>query len=111
LILETENDAGPAVGVSITDTRYDDVTLTIGFSGSGPPVVLLDRYEAGGVDCAWPSNFVTPITVTRRGSSIATSDGEGRSATCNGAPSTAVSLSFRAGPTTTTVTSLGVIRD
>jgi hypothetical protein len=112
LILETENDAGPAVVVSITDTRYEDVTLTVGVrSEDGPPTVLFDRYEVGGADCAWPSGAVTPFTVARRGSAITASDGEGRSSTCNGAPTTAVTLGLRAGPTTSTITSLGVRRD
>ncbi len=111
LILEAENDAGPAVGVSITDTRYGDVTLTIGYSGSGAPVVLFDRYEVGGDDCAWPSDPATPLSVVRRGSTITTSDGEGRSVRCKGAPTAAVGLALRAGGSTTTITSLGVKRD
>jgi hypothetical protein len=114
LILEPESAVGPAVGVSITDARYDDVTLSIGFrdfSGDGPPVVLFDRYEVGGDDCAWPNDPATPLTVIRSGSSVTTSDGEGRSATCRDAPATSVTLGLRAGPALTTITSLEVKRN
>jgi hypothetical protein len=111
LILEPENEDGPDVVVTLTDTRYDDVTLSIGFSGNGPPLVRFDSYEVGGDDCGWPSDPVTPLTVTRQRDTIETSDGSGRSTICRNAPTRTVTLGFRAGGTSTTITSLEVKRN
>jgi hypothetical protein len=111
LLLDPSGDGLPAVSVYVTEARYDDVTVTLGFFGDGPPLVLLDAFEIGSDGCPWPENPQTPLVVTRRGASVSLSDAAGNDARCETAPSGSVALGFRAGRTRTTITSLGVKRD
>jgi hypothetical protein len=109
LILERERDGYPPVTVSVTDTRYDDVTITIGFAGDGPPLLMLGAQVIGGPECQYPEGPITPLVVTRVSATVSIADGAGRSTTCN-VPAGPVSVAFRAGATSTTLTSLGMQR-
>jgi hypothetical protein len=111
LILEAGTDDAPSVRVFVTDARYDDVTVTLGFFGDGIPLVLLGTSEIGGDDCPWPDNPVSPLVITRRAESVTMTDAAGATSRCETAPSGPIALGFRAGTSTTTITSLGVKRD
>jgi leader peptidase (prepilin peptidase)/N-methyltransferase len=107
LILEFPDQPNePVVTVHVTDTSYDDVAVSVEFSGQGPPVLLLDSYEIGGHDCEWPDEPVSPLLVVRRGREVTTSDDRGRTVTCANAPSGRVTVAARVGETSTTLTSL-----
>jgi hypothetical protein len=111
LILEIPNEPDePVVTVHVTDSSYDDVAVTLEFSGQGPPVLLLGKYEIGGRDCAWPDDPVSPLLAVRHGRVVTTSDDRGRSVTCANAPTGRVTVAIRAGETSTTLTSLVVQR-
>ena len=111
LLLAPSMDGVPAVSVYVTDALYDDVTVTLGFRGNGPPLVLLGSFEVGSESCPWPENPQTPLVVTRRGPTVTLTDWTGNDARCETAPNGSVSLGFRAGLRNTTITSLGVKRD
>jgi hypothetical protein len=111
LILEFPDQPNePVVTVHVTDTSYDDVLVSIGFSGQGPPVLVLGSYEVGGRDCDWPDSPVSPLLVVRRGREVTTSDDRGRTVTCSNAPTGRVTVAARVGETSTTLTSLVVQR-
>jgi hypothetical protein len=111
LILEIPNEPDePVVTVHVTDTSYDDVAVTLEFSGQGPPILLLGTYEMGGRDCAWPDDPVSPLQAVRRGREVTTSDDTGRAVTCSNGPTGRVKVAARAGATSTTLTSLVVRR-
>jgi hypothetical protein len=111
LILETSLDGYPLVSVFVTDARYDDVTISVGFTTSGPPLLLLDAFAVGSEACAWPTGTVSPLSVVRRGGEVTATDGNGKVTQCNGAPAGAVALGFRAGANSATLTSLNVTRN
>jgi hypothetical protein len=107
LILEFPDQPNePVVTVHVTDTSYDDVAVSVEFSGQGPPVLLLGSYEIGGHDCEWPDEPVSPLLVVRRGREVTTSYDRGRTVTCANAPSGRVTVAARVGETSTTLTSL-----
>ena len=107
LILEIPNEPDePVVTVHVTDTSYEDVAVSLEFSGQGPPVLLLGAYEIGGRDCAWPEHPVSPLLAVRHGRVVTTSDARGRTVTCTNAPTGRVAVAARAGETSTTLTSL-----
>ncbi|HVR18851.1 MAG TPA: hypothetical protein VMS65_04130 [Polyangiaceae bacterium] len=110
LLLDPERDGHPPVTVLITDARYDDVTITFGYSGETPPLLVLGPHAVGDADCAWPGMAVSPIVVERSGSEIVLSDAEGMTATCGSVPSGPLSVGFRAGRTRTTLASLNIVR-
>jgi len=95
--------AGPVV-VSVTDTDYADVTVSIQLLDVGkvvsvPPVVLLGDVELGGDACPWPDGDARDedalvATVTRAGAS-AELRFHGARQPCP-APNGRVSLAFRA---------------
>jgi hypothetical protein len=111
LILEPATDTAPSVRVFVTDARYDDVTVTLGFSGDGIPLLLLDSAEIGSESCPWPENAVSPLVITRRAESVTMTDADGATSRCETAPRGSIALGFRAGTSATTITSLGVKRD
>jgi hypothetical protein len=110
----TSADDPPPVGVMVTDTRYDDVDITVGFSsgflGDGPPLLLLGAREIGTGDCAWPAGAVSPLSITRIGSELTVVDGRGVTTSCKEVGAGPKSIGFRAGPTSTTISSLTVRR-
>jgi hypothetical protein len=105
----TSSDEQPPVTVSITDARYDDFTLTLGFS-TAAPLVLLGSHELGGDACPFPAGAVTPLVVTRVGNSVTVDDARGARTTCKTIPRGPVALAFRAGATSATLTELGIVR-
>jgi hypothetical protein len=111
LILEPSADGSPSVRVFVTDARYDDVTVTLGFFGAGVPLLLLGSTEIGNNECPWPENPESPLVVTRRGQRVTMTDATGAVSRCENAAGGAISLGIRAGSTTTTITALGVKRD
>jgi hypothetical protein len=111
LLLDASTDGAPVVSVYVTDARYEDVTLTVGFDGNGPPLVLLGSDEIGGESCPWPGLPQTPLVVTRRDATVTLTDGAGNDARCATAPNGSVSIGFRAGRRNTTITSIDLKRD
>ena len=110
LLLDPEQGVYPPVTVVITDARYDDVTLTLGYSGDTPPHVVLGAHALGGTDCAWPGTAVSPLVVERSGGEVELRDAEGATTRCANVPSGPLSVGFRAGSTRTTLTSLNIVR-
>jgi hypothetical protein len=110
LILEKREPGVSAVSVYVTDTRYDDVAVTVEFSTAGPPVVLFGAYEVGGRDCAWPTDPASPLVAVRRGTEVTATDDAGATARCTGVPSGMLTIGARAGETSSTITapSIGI---
>jgi hypothetical protein len=111
LILETSRDGYPPVGVFVTDARYEDVTISMSFTTSGPPVLLLDTFALGSEPCPWPADATSPLVVVRRGGKVTATDGAGNESRCSNAPEGSVALGFRAGANSATLTSLSVVRN
>jgi hypothetical protein len=111
LILETSKDGMPSISVFVTDARYDDVTISMSFTTTGPPLLLLDAFAVGSDACPWPSGAASPLVVVRRSGEVTATDGAGNEARCSTAPTGAVALGFRAGANSATLTSLSVVRN
>ena len=111
LILETTENGYPSVGVFITDARYEDLTISVSFTTTGPPLLLLDAFAVGSEACPWPNDTVSPLVVVRRGNEVTATDGAGNESRCASAPNGAVALGFRAGANSATLTSLSVVRN
>jgi hypothetical protein len=111
LILEQASNGYAPVTVTIADARYDDVTLTLDFTGDGPPLVVFGEYVLGSVDCPFPDAPETPLVITRTGTHVSIVDGAGDATTCSLIPSGALPVAFRAGRTSATLTSLTIRRN
>ncbi|HEX6274651.1 MAG TPA: hypothetical protein VFZ53_16530 [Polyangiaceae bacterium] len=111
LILERGRSGNPPITVSVTDASYDDVKLTVGFDGDGPPLVVFGPHELGSESCPFPSEAVPPLVVTRKGDRVSTEDAAGRTTTCAAVPAGPLPVAFRAGATSSTLTALSIVRD
>jgi hypothetical protein len=113
--LVLDGNAKPPLVVHVTDTDYADVTISVQLApGSTPPVILLGEQELGGEERPWPEGELrggdADVPKLVRSGARAELYFHGAKSAYN-APSSRVSLGFRAGAGPTTVTRIFLRRD